>query len=76
MNWFTFIDIKNNKTIINTFNIDDSNITYIMAYHQIMAAIAYRILIFESMIRKPVVANPAVFTFITFSKVNFFALSE
>ena len=71
MNWFTFIDIKNNKTIINTFNIDDSNITYIMAHHQIMATIAYRIFKFEHVIKTPTMTNYTFSTVITFSNINF-----
>ena len=65
--------IMNNTTIMNIFNRDNSNIAYINTKHcQIMATIAYRILKFESMIKKRIVANHAWFVS-TFSKVNSFA---
>ena len=48
----------NNTTIINIFNSDNSNIAYINTLHcQIMTTIVYRILKFESMIKKPIVTN-------------------
>ena len=46
--------------IINTFNRNNSNITYIKTQNcQIMATIAYSILKFESMIKKQIVTNHA-----------------
>ena len=41
-----------------------------------MTTIAYIILKFESMIKKPIVANHTLFTSITFSKINFFCLYQ
>ena len=53
----------NNKTTINIFNSDNSNIAYIKTQNrQIMATIAYRILKFETMSKKPIVTNYAFFT--------------
>ena len=44
---------KFNTTIINIFNSDNSNITYIKTQHsQIMAIITYIILKFESVVKK------------------------
>ena len=40
---------------------------------QIMTTIAYRILKFESMIKKPIVVSHTFFTFITYSRINSFA---
>ena len=69
----TYIKTKN-RQIINIFKSDNSNITYIKTkYRQIMTTIAYRILKFESMIKKPIVKNHAFFTPITFSCNNPFA---
>ena len=65
----------NNTAIINFFNSDisNSNVAYIkMQNCQIMATIAYRILKFESTIKKPIVANHAFFTSITFSRISSF----
>ena len=63
-----------NTTTINIFKSDNSNIAYVKTYHcQFMTTIAYRILKFESMIKKLIVANHAFFTAITFSKINSFA---
>ena len=63
----------NNTTRINIFNSYNSNIAYTKTQnHQIMATIAYRILKFEFMIKKPIVENHAFFTSITFSKINSF----
>ena len=63
----------NNTTIVNILNSDNSNIADIKTKHcQIMTSIAYRILKFESMIKKPIVTNHASFTFITFSRINSF----
>ena len=62
----------NNTTIINIFNSDNKNISSTKTYCQMMAAIAHKILKFESMIKKAIVANHALFTCITFSKMNSF----
>ena len=63
----------NNTTVINTFNIDNSNISYIKIKHnQIMANIIYRILKLEPMIKKTIVTNHTFFTVITFSNFNSF----
>ena len=54
----------NNTT--NIFVSDNSNIAYINTQHyQIMTTIAYRILKFESMIKKVIVTNHALSTSIT-----------
>ena len=64
----------NNTTRINIFNSDNSNIAYINTQHRKnMATIANRILKFESMIKKPIVANHTFFSVITFGKMNSFA---
>ena len=64
----------NNTVIINTFDSDNSNIAYIKTQHrQTMATIAYRILKFEPMIKKSIVANQTFFTANTFSNDNYFA---
>ena len=64
----------NNTTIINIFESDNSNIAYINNLHcQIMTTIAYRILKFESIIKKPVMANYTSFAVVTSSKINSFA---
>ena len=61
----------NNTKIINTSNRDNSNIAYIKTHHrQIIAAITYRILKFEPMITKPIVANQKLFAVVTFSNIN------
>ena len=74
MNCFRFGNAMNNTTVINTFNCDNSNITYIKTQHcQIMATITYRILKFELMIKKPIVTNYTFFTAITFSNINYLA---
>ena len=53
---------KAQKRPCQTANSDNSNITYINTqYRQIMANIAYRILKFESMIKKPIMANHVSF---------------
>ena len=63
-----------NITIIKILNSDNSNISYIKKQHcQIMATIVYRILKFESMIEKPIMANQTFFAAVTFSKINSFA---
>ena len=60
----------NNTMIINIFNSDNNNIAYIKTQNcQIMANIVYRILNFESMIKKPIVTNQQLFTYITFSRI-------
>ena len=60
----------NNTMIINVFNSDNSNIAYNKRKnYQIMTAIAYRILKFESMIKKAIMENYAFFTFITLSRI-------
>ena len=40
---------------------------------QIMVTIAFRILKFESMIKKPIVTNHTFFISITFSRINLFS---
>ena len=46
-------------------------ILLILTQHgQIMTTIAHRILKFESMIKKPIMANYALFSIVTFSKFN------
>ena len=63
----------NNTTIINTFNSDNNNITCIKIQHRkIMANIRYKILKFELMIKKPIVANHTFITVVTFSRINSF----
>ena len=60
----------NNTTIINIFHSDDNNIAYIKTQNrQILATIAYRILKFESMIKRQIVANYTFFTSSTFSRI-------
>ena len=62
----------NSTTIINIFNSD--NIAYIKTQHrQILAAIEYKILKFEPIIKRPTVINHALRTVITFSRINSFA---
>ena len=64
----------NNTTTINIFNNDNNNIAYNKTQHcQIMTTIAYRILKFESMIKKAVMANHTLFGVVTFSNINSFA---
>ena len=46
-----------NATIIKIFNSDNSNIAYNILRHNIMTNIAYKILKFEFMIKKAIVAN-------------------
>ena len=61
----------NNKTVIDTFNNDNSNVAYIKTQHcQFMTTIAYRILKLELMIKKPIVTKYVFFTVITFSNIN------
>ena len=64
----------NNTTVIKTLNSDNnSNIAYIKTQHcQIMATIAYKILKFETMIKKNNSDKNALFTAITFSRINYF----
>ena len=63
----------NNTTITNIFNSADNNIAYINIQHcQIMTTIAYIILKFKSMIKKPIVAYHAFFTVVTLN-VSIFA---
>ena len=63
--------------IISIFNSDNNNIAYINTKHcQIMTIISYRILKFESMIKKPIVTNHEFFAVVTFSKINFFHLYQ
>ena len=74
MNCFRFVNIINNTTIINTFNIDNRNIAYIKTEHRsIRATIAYRILKIKPMIKKPKMKNYAFLTVITFRNINSFA---
>ena len=55
-------------TLINILDSDNSNIAYIKTQHfQSMTTIAYIILKFESMIKKPITANHTFFTVVTFS---------
>ena len=64
----------NNTATINIFNSDNGNIVYINTENcDIRATIAYRILKFDSLIKNPIVANHALFTAITFSRINSFA---
>ena len=52
----------NNTTIISIFNSDNSNIAYIKTQNcQIITTIAYRIVKFEPMVKKPIVTNHALF---------------
>ena len=63
-----------NTTVINTFNIGNSNIAHIKTQHrQIMTIIAYRFLKFEPSIKKPIEANHSFLTVISFSNINSFA---
>ena len=63
-----------NTTIINIYDSNNSNITYINNKHcQIMTTIAYRIFKFESVIKKSIVTNHTFFAVVTFSKINSFA---
>ena len=58
-----------NNTSINIFNSDNSKIAYINTEHcQNMTIIAYRILKFQSMIKKSTMANHTFFAVVTFSK--------
>ena len=62
----------NNITIINILNSDNSNVAYIKTQNrQMVATIAYRILKFDSMIKKPIVTNDIFLTSITF-RINSF----
>ena len=64
----------NNTTTINIFNSDNSDIAFINTpYCQIMTTIAYKILKFESIIKKPIMTSYAFFTIVAFSKINSFA---
>ena len=73
MRRFRFANMKNNATIINTFNSDNDNIANIKTqHHQIMTTIANRILKFKIMINKPTVTDNTLFTVITFSKIRSF----
>ena len=57
-NYFRFAKVMNHTTIINMFNSNSSNITYINTQHsKTMPAIAYNILRFESLIKNPIMAN-------------------
>ena len=70
----TRANVMNNTTIINIFNNDNSNIAYIKIQNcQVIVTITYRILKFETMIKKTTVTNRAFFTSITFNKINSFA---
>ena len=61
----------NNTTIINISNINNSNIAYMNTYHcQIMTTIAYRIVKYESRIKKAIMANHTFFAVVTFSRIN------
>ena len=63
----------NNKTIVNTFNSYNSNISKTKAqYQQIMTTITNGILKFEPMIKIPMMTNHTFFTVITFSYINSF----
>ena len=60
--------------IINIFYSNDSNMVYIKIQNcQIMTTIAYRILKFEPMIKKPIVTNLVFFAVVTFSGTSSFA---
>ena len=56
----------NNATIINIFNVDSRSIAYIKTQHFQMATIAYRILKFESMIKKNNSSKPYILYFYYF----------
>ena len=76
MNYFRFANVMNNRTIINFFNSDNSNIDNILRNKTVKscpAVISYRISKFESMIKKPLVANHTFFTSTTFSRISSFA---
>ena len=60
----------NKITITAIFNGGNSNIAHINTEN--MATIAYRISEFESVIKKPIMANYAFFAVVTFSKINSF----
>ena len=73
INYFRFANDMNNTTIINTFNIDNSNIANINSQHrQLMTTITYEILNFEPMIKKPIVTNYTFFPAVTFININSF----
>ena len=60
-----------NTMIINMFYIDNKNMTCIKTQNcQIMTTIAYRILKFETTIKKPIVANHTFFTSITVNGIS------
>ena len=64
----------NNTTVINILNSDNSNIAFMKTQNcKIMTTIVNIILKFESMIKKPLIANHAFFAVVTFSKINSFA---
>ena len=68
----------NNIRITNIFNSGNSSIAYIKAQYDgksclLMATIAYKVLKFEPIIKKPIVANHTFFTAITFQRINSFA---
>ena len=63
--------------IINIFYSDNNNIAHIKTQNcQIIANIAYKILIFESMIKNPIVANHAFFTSIIFKMIKSFTYNN
>ena len=71
MNCLRFLNIANNTTITNTYNVDNGIIANIKKKRrQIMRNITYRILKFKPMIKKQIVANYTFFTVIVFSDIN------
>ena len=70
----TTFTVLSNKLITNSFKSDNNNIAYIKTQRcQIMTTITYIILKFESVIKKPIVANHVFFAVVTFNKINYFA---
>ena len=74
MNCFRFANVMNNAMVINTFNSANKITAFINTQNrQVMETITYRILKFEPMIKKSIVANYTFFTVMTLSNINSFA---
>ena len=77
MNCVRFANFMNNAAVIKTFNIGNSNITYIKTQPcQLLATITYRIMKFKPVIKKPIMINYTFFTVITFSNHQFLCLNQ
>ena len=75
MNCIGFANVMNNMAIINIFNNDNSNVTYMkLQHHEIMTTTLYRFLKFEFVIKNLIMPNHTFFTVVTVSKINFLDL--